>query len=90
MPKKTKLTYCVKCDKAACIGVYLAYYALRRARQRKEGPAQKKRPATQIKGTLPARGYCMNCFLRLLRSRGLSPAEVLELEEDIENQRSRQ
>ena len=87
MPKRTRLKECIKCGNAARIGVYLGYYALRGTPKQAARLTPSRRRPLQVKGTLPARGYCLDCFVRLVKSRGWSRGEVLELQEKIEGER---
>ena len=71
MPRKTGLKECVKCDSKARVGVYTSYYSLSNQKIRRSSKGRK----TQVKGSFPARGYCIDCFLRLAEVRGVSKAE---------------
>jgi hypothetical protein len=67
MPRKSKLHRCVSCKKhRAKIGVLTNYYVLGSRRSSSSRTAKK-----QIAGSLPARGYCVNCFLELAKTQGL-------------------
>jgi len=65
MPRRTALEFCVRCKKRAELGVYTGYYRL--SSKPRLGQEGNKR---QVRGTLPARGFCMDCFLRYAKGQG--------------------
>jgi hypothetical protein len=84
MPRASQLGLCVKCEgKWARIGVYTSYYALRRKPQSTARSTTKSRPR-QVKGALPARGFCVDCFLREAMRQGLDTIEMDELRRALE------
>jgi len=58
MPKTTGLRRCIKCGGRPVLGLYSGYYLFGSGRWRQ-----------QQRGSFPARGYCVACFLRIARSR---------------------
>jgi len=68
--------WCVKCEERAQLGVYTGYYVL--STNSKSGKKTQK-PKHQVTATLPARGFCMDCFLRYARKQGWGNAEMNEL-----------
>ena len=83
MPRKTGLKRCIKCDDKVRIGVYTSYYSLtNRAIDRSS--SQTKKWKTQVKGSFQARGYCVDCFLRLAKVRGVSKAERTRLRQELD------
>jgi hypothetical protein len=59
MAKKSKLDKCVHCKKRRAVaGVITSYYGV--------GYEGK-----QIKGSFPARGYCLKCFLKRAKKEGV-------------------
>jgi hypothetical protein len=72
MAKKSKLDKCVQCKKHhAVVGVLTSYYGV--------GYKGKK----QIKGSFPARGYCLKCFVRRAKKEGLRSAQRDELRKKL-------
>ena len=73
MAKKSKLDKCVHCKKHhAAVGVFTSYYGVGlRGRQ-------------QIKGSFPARGYCLKCLLKRAKREGLSSAQRHELRTELQ------
>ena len=77
MPRKTAHKWCVRCEEVrAQVGAYTGYYVL--SSKSKSGPKPQK-PNPQVKGTLPARGFCMDCFLRHARKQGWDDTEMRKL-----------
>lgn len=77
MAKRSKLDKCVRCKKhRAVVGVLTSYYGV--------GFKGKK----QIKGSFPARGYCLKCLLRRAKREGLSLAQRNELRKKLERIKS--
>jgi hypothetical protein len=73
MAKKSKLDKCVHCRKRrATVGVLTSYYGV--------GLKQEK----QIKGSFPAQGYCLKCFVRRAKKEGLNSAQRHELRKKLE------
>jgi hypothetical protein len=73
MAKKSKLDKCVRCKKHhAIVGVFTSYYGV--------GLTGEK----QIKGSFPARGYCLKCLLRRAKKEGLSSAQREELRNKLQ------
>jgi len=64
--RPTRLDTCFRCGKGAELGVYWGYYVI--------GSTPKQR-----RGTLPARGYCIDCFLKLAEGRKLRGSEFKAL-----------
>lgn len=76
MPRKTSHQQCVKCGQRAKVGAYTGYYVL--SSKPKSGVrTQKAQP--QVKATLPARGFCLDCFLGYARGQGWGRAEMKKL-----------
>ncbi len=68
MPRKTKLKTCVRCGHRTLFGVYRAFYVLKRTpHARRADNRSRIQPQSQLKGSFPATGYCLNCFLDLAR-----------------------
>jgi hypothetical protein len=64
MAKKSKLEMCVRCKKhRAVVGAFTSYYGVR------------LQGSSQIKGSFPARGYCLKCLLKRATREGLSSAK---------------
>jgi hypothetical protein len=76
MPRKTAHRWCVKCEERAQLGVYTGYYVLS-VRSNSGNKAQQ--PKRQVTATLPARGFCVDCFLHYARAQGWGQAEMKEL-----------
>ncbi|GEM_PF-3934121 len=83
MPRKTALKWCVKCDGKARIGVYTSYYTLRNSAIGRSSSSDRRRK-TQVKGSFPARGYCVDCLLALAKVRGVSKAERTRLRQELD------
>jgi hypothetical protein len=82
MPKRTRLQTCIGCGGTAQLGVGVSYYVL-------TNPATRKlssRGKAQIKGSLPARGYCIKCFMSLKRVRRLERAEQQQLRRRLQSE----
>jgi len=70
MPRKSKLRKCVGCNKRrATIGALLNFYAV----------GVKRKGRKQITGSLPARGFCLDCFLSLAKEQGMRSEQRHEL-----------
>jgi hypothetical protein len=76
MARQSKLDRCWKCDHEARLGVYIAYYSVQS--NRKSGVSK------QIKGSFPARGHCIDCFLELAQKKGMSDMKSQALREKLE------
>jgi hypothetical protein len=76
MARESKLDRCDACGHQARMGVFLGYYSIKS--KRKSGADK------QIKGTLPALGYCINCFLKLAKKEGMLQEKRQELREELE------
>src|ERR1700677_3454731 len=65
LARRSTLYRCIRCRGRAELGVYLGFYVFGSGRYRE-----------QKKGTLPARGYCGDCFMELVTRRGLGPISL--------------
>jgi hypothetical protein len=73
MAKKSKLDKCVVCEKHhAIVGAFTSYYGV--------GYEGKK----QIKGSFPARGFCLKCFLKRAKKEGVRSVQRDELRKKLE------
>lgn len=75
MARESKLDRCDACGHEARVGVYLGYYSVK--------SKHKRGVSKQTKGTLPALGYCVNCFLKLAKKEGMSREKLEELREEL-------
>ena len=76
MARPTTLDRLCRCDHEARVGVYFAYYSVK--------SKHKSAVSKQVKGSLPARGYCVDCFLEFAKRKGLPGDERQELREKLE------
>jgi hypothetical protein len=83
MPRKTGLTNCVRCESDARVGVYSSYYGLS-SPATKFSSSHSRGGKSQIKGSFPARGFCVDCFLRLAKGRGVSKGERTRLRRELD------
>jgi hypothetical protein len=80
MPKETEHKSCVRCGEKARVCAYTGYYFLTR---KSKATPPRKIAKTQIKGTLPSRGFCPECFLRYARSQGWGEEVLLEVRQKM-------
>jgi hypothetical protein len=85
MPRKSKLRKCVRCEQQhATIGALTNYYLLG---TRRRDASSSRSTGQQIKGSFPARGYCVDCFLRLAKKQGVRPEQLRGLRKKLKSHR---
>jgi hypothetical protein len=72
MPRRTQHERCIECEEPVKVCALISYYIVGRK-------PHSGRPSKQVKGTLPSRGYCIQCFMKLAKENGTSKADRLEL-----------
>lgn len=86
MPRRTILGICCRCgERRSAVGVYRAFYSVRRrvSQSDRSTPATNRR-ATQVTGSFPARGYCVECFMSLAKRQGLSALRLRQIRQKLE------
>jgi Fe-S-cluster-containing hydrogenase component 2 len=71
MARRTMHESCVKCESKAQVCAYTGFYVLT------SKPRKAPKSRRQVKGVLPARGFCFQCFLRYAKGQKWNEA-VLE------------
>ena len=67
MARKTVHESCIRCSSRAQVCAYTGFYVLTSKPQK----ATKNRTRQkQVRGVLPARGFCIDCFLRYAERQG--------------------
>ena len=65
MPRQSDHKSCVKCGDKAEVCAYTGFYFLTRKSRIRLKPAE-----SRVTGSLPARGFCGDCFLRFAERQG--------------------
>jgi hypothetical protein len=78
MPRGSELKSCVKCGGKAQIDAFTGYYVLRV----KSGTGPRE---DQVKGTLRARGFCIECFMLVAKGHGLDRGTRVKLRRKLES-----